>query len=75
LIKYWFGYGLLLCALGMQKETEERSAAKAAESRNGDDENTEVDDLSRIGTCCDGIARVVIPLIRTLYRGPDLAGG
>jgi hypothetical protein len=75
LIKYWFGYGLLLCALGMQKESEERSAAKAAENRNGDEEEPQMDDLTRIGVCCDGIARVVIPLIRTLYRGPELAGG
>jgi len=75
LIKYWFGYGLLLCALGMQKEAEERSAAKAAQGKNGDEENGEVDDLTRISASCDGIARVVIPLIRTLYRGPELAGG
>ena len=74
LIKYWFGYGLLLCALGMQKECEERSAAKTPETnKNSEEEDAEVDDLTRIGLSCNGIARVIVPLIRTLYRGPEPA--
>jgi len=75
LIKYWFGYGLLLCALGMQKEQQERSEVPKANggsrvSEEGD--GYETDDLDRISVHCDGIARVIIPLIRTLYRGPQL---
>lgn len=71
LIKYWFGYGLLLCALGMQKQEQERSsergAAKAAES-----EDDGPSSLDRISMNCDGIASVIVPLIRTLYRGPQV---
>ena len=29
--------------------------------------------LPRINTHCDGIARVIVPIIRTLYRGPAFA--
>jgi hypothetical protein len=77
LIKYWFQYGLLLCALGMQKEQQERSQTTPKDNgRNRvseESEGYEVDDLERIAVHCDGIARVIIPLIRTLYRGPQLA--
>ena len=68
LVKYWFGYGLLLCALGMLKAPTERVEANA-------DDDTEADgeDLKRINTHCDGIARVIVPIIRTLYRGLGLA--
>lgn len=75
LIKYWFGYGLLLCALGMQKEYQERSAAKNNAGKNGNGEgndNADADELNRISYSCDGLARVIIPMIRTLYRGPQL---
>ena len=68
LVQFWFGYGLLLCALGMQKVPEERVEANA-------DNDTEDagEDLTPINTHCDGIARVIVPIIRTLYRGPAFA--
>ncbi len=74
LIKYWFGYGLLLCALGMQKELQEHAAAKEKKpdaSDREEGENADSDELKRVSLYCDGIARVIIPLIRTLYRGPQ----
>lgn len=75
LVKFWFKYGLLLCALGMLKEQQERAEAKAAAKNESDneDEDREADDLKQIGLYCDGIARVIIPIIRTLYRGPQFA--
>ncbi len=75
LIEYWFKYGLLLCALGMQKEVQDRAETKT-EFKNGNggiDEEGEVDELERVSLYCDGIARIIIPLIRTLYRGPQAA--
>ena len=68
LVRFWFGYGLLLCALGMQKAPKERVEANT-------DNDTEIagEDLERINTYCDGIARVIVPVIRTLYRGPVFA--
>jgi hypothetical protein len=71
LVKFWFGYGLLLCALGMLKEQQERAEAKKGTPDNGEDEDTQSDDLKRVSAYCDGIARVIIPMIRTLYRGPQ----
>lgn len=74
LVKFWFGYGLLLCALGMLKNQKERLEAK----RKDDDETERSDeaateDLKQVSAHCDGIARVIIPIIRTLYRGPSFA--
>ncbi len=73
LIRFWFGHGLLLCALGMIKEQQERG-----EPDSGDDDSIEEADssretgpLERVGFYCDGIARIIIPMIRTLYRGPQ----
>jgi hypothetical protein len=76
LVKFWFGYGLLLCALGMLKAQEERAAAET-QSRKGappEESETEGDDLKRVSAYCEGIARVIIPIIRTLYRGPQAVG-
>lgn len=76
LIKFWFGYGLLLCALGMLKQQQERAEVKKRGDGNGSDEEdeSESDDLKLVSSHCDGIARIIIPMIRTLYRGPQIAG-
>jgi hypothetical protein len=77
LVKFWFGYGLLLCALGMLKNQKERLEANGQ----GDDDETDggadaaAEDLKQVSAYCDGIARVIIPIIRTLYRGPTIAAG
>jgi hypothetical protein len=77
LVEFWFGYGLLLCALGMLKEHQERTDGKESDGEKGTD-NEEIegdgDELKRVSLYCDGIARVIIPMIRTLYRGPQVAG-
>ena len=68
LVKFWFGYGLLLCALGMLKAQKER-----VKTDTDDDTEDAGEDLTRINTHCNGIARVIVPIIRTLYRGPVFA--
>ncbi len=77
LIKFWFKYGLALCALGMLQEEKRRREGDPAsgekQGTNGDreDEPTESgEDLKRIGTYSSGLARVIVPVIRALYRGP-----
>lgn len=74
LIKFWFKYGLLLCALGMLKEQKEQLEKP---SSNGEEENDaeklDGEDLQRINAYCNGLARVIVPIIRTLYRGPQVA--
>ena len=67
LVKHWFGYGLLICALGMLK------ASERAEANSDDDTEANGEDLARIITHCNGIARVIVPIIRTLPRSPAFA--
>jgi hypothetical protein len=73
LLKFWFKYGLLLCALGMLKEQDDRAETKMDEAEGDPDTESEskIDSLSQINFYCDGIARVIIPIIRSLYRGPQ----
>jgi hypothetical protein len=78
LLKFWFKYGLLLCALGMLKEQDDRAEAKKDEAKEEKDEGesdteaaSEMDSLAQVNFYCDGIARVIIPIIRSLYRGPS----
>jgi len=75
LVKFWFGYGLLLCALGMLKSKRDQNNGKDKENETAPETNGSVDgdELKRIGTYCNGIARVIVPIIRTLYRGPQAA--
>jgi hypothetical protein len=76
LIKHWFKYGLLLCALGMLKELKERAEGKRrSKGGNGEDGETEsegVDQLKQVSLACNGIASVIVPIIRNLYHGPRL---
>ena len=67
LVKHWFGYGLLICALGMLK------ASERAEANSDDDTEAPGEDLARIITHCNGIARVIVPIIRTLPRSQAFA--
>jgi len=74
LIKYWFKYGLVLCALGMLQEQHRRREVQSSAVHNNsvDDEKEErVEDLERIGEYCSGLARVIVPIVRALYRGPE----
>lgn len=68
LVKHWFKYGVVLSALGILKEMqriEEEDKAK-------DDEEPESLDLEKVGRFCAGLARVVVPMIRALYKGPTM---
>jgi hypothetical protein len=70
LVKYWFNYGLTLCALGMIQELRRRQEAA---KKSGEDNGAEGEDLGQIMGFCNGLARVIVPVIRALYRGPTLA--
>jgi len=69
LIRHWFKYGVVLSALGILKELQ-RLQQEAG--KNNDDNGEEELDLQRIGKFCAGLARVVVPMIRALYKGPTL---
>jgi hypothetical protein len=66
LIKHWFVYGIVLAGLGILAEFHRRQSTTENDSENG---NGEVD-LSEVGPICAGLARVVVPIIRALHKGP-----
>jgi hypothetical protein len=62
LIVYWFKWGLALCAMGMVRHLKKAEA-----------ESTEAGSLDLINTinqALNGLASVIVPVIRNLYRGP-----
>ena len=59
LLKYWFTWGLTIAAFGMIKTEKDRT-------KDSDDEP----DLKKISNACDGLAPVIIPIIRALHAGP-----
>lgn len=73
LILYWFKYGLPLCALGiLQDETRRVEIQRDSNGNTSDPDESKEVDLTRVGQTCDGLARVIVPIIRALYRGPLL---
>ena len=56
-VKHWFTWGLALSALGMLRQGKDSADATGP-------------DLDSVGQACDGLARVIIPMFRVLYRGP-----
>ncbi len=74
LIKFWFSYGLVLAALGMIRHAMRKAHDQGgAEERHGDVEESV--DLEAIAHYCDGLAQVIVPIVRTLHRGPVSSGG
>ena len=68
LVKHWFKYGVALSALGILKELQRLNDQPSKDEDNGDKEL----DLEQVGRFCAGIARVVVPMIRALYKGPTI---
>jgi hypothetical protein len=66
LVRHWFKYGVVLSALGILKELQRVEEEGTAP----EDEQPEQFDLNRVGRFCAGLARVVVPIIRALHRGP-----
>jgi hypothetical protein len=71
LVRYWFKYGLALCALAMLQDVHKPQAAKVRSGTrtNGSEAiaTNDYQDPETIGRFCDGLARVVIPIIRNLH--------
>lgn len=68
LVKHWFKYGVVLSALGILKELQRMEQ----EPKSGRDDEPEEFDLNRVGRFCGGLARVVVPMIRALHKGPAM---
>ena len=75
LARYWFVWGLTFAGLAMIRDADERTK-KQRHLSSGDTSNDQSDgvDLENIAAACDGLARVIVPLIRNLYGGPGALG-
>jgi hypothetical protein len=71
LVRFWFKYGLMLCAIGMLQDERRRSedgpAASDDDEEEGEGNGPKLDSINRY---CTGLSRIIIPVIRRLYRGP-----
>lgn len=75
LLMFWFTWGLTFAGLAMVRDADERQ--KLSVGRKSVRETGEMDeraDLDRIMQSCDGLARVIVPIIRGLYDGPGSLG-
>lgn len=61
LLIHWFKYGLAISAMGIIQHSS---------NGNGLDEEEREDVLSRVNASANGLATVIIPIIRSLHRGP-----
>ncbi len=76
LIRYWFKYGLVLCGLGIlhdqiRKQNIATKASKGNGENDGEDEEESGENLKLLSKACSGLAQVIVPIIRALYRGPE----
>jgi hypothetical protein len=67
LAKHWFKYGIVFCALGIIKDLQ-----RLDEEKESDDQDPEQTDLKKVGQVCAGLARVIVPIIRALHKGPAM---
>jgi hypothetical protein len=68
LVRHWFKYGVVLSALGILKEFQRVEQ----EGPRSEDEDPDQFDLEKVGRFCAGLARVVVPMIRALHKGPAM---
>jgi len=73
LVKFWFKYGLMLCAIGILQDERLRGENGITPSE-GEDGAAKDDgpNLEAINHYCTGLSRIIIPVIRRLYRGPEV---
>ena len=70
LMKYWFKYGLVLCGLGMLQQYLTEEATNGL-SQASEEYTTPVQDpVGPVNGAMFGLARVIIPVVRRLYKGP-----
>ena len=67
LVKHWFVWGIVLAGLGMLGELHRYQKEKES---NGEENGRREYDLDAVSYFCAGVARVVVPIIRSLYKGP-----
>ena len=84
LVIHWFKWGLTLCALGILRGAVSADLAKngggSASSTETDEDVDDdggraiLDDIKVVNRSANGIASVIIPIIRNLYKGAGAPG-
>ena len=69
-LKVWFSYGLVLAAVSMIKHHERLSSNQDDQGSENQDVSADLDAISRY---CDGLAQVIIPIVRALSSAPTEA--
>lgn len=68
-VRFWFQYGLVLSAVGMIKHYRSRAEQLVpAIGSNGYEDDDAVEDLEQVNMACNGLARVIVPLIGSLSK-------
>lgn len=69
LVKYWFKYGLVLCAMGMIQQFKNGNQGSKT-SRDDTEPVKSSDSLALVNQASIGLSRVIVPIVRRLYKGP-----
>jgi hypothetical protein len=68
-VRFWFESGLVISAVGMIKHHRQLAEQLVATSGNGrHDPEEPAEDLEQVNAACNGLARVIVPLIGSLGR-------
>jgi hypothetical protein len=69
LIKHWFVYGVVLAGIGVLGELQ-RLQAEGRPEPDDEENGKELNDLNLVGRFCAGVARVIVPIIRSVHNVP-----
>ena len=69
LVKHWFKWGLVISSLAMIRQQEESKTSNVDDD--GESDSEPGPNLVEIQQACDGLSRVIIPIIRSLHEGPE----
>jgi hypothetical protein len=74
LVVHWFKWGLTLCALGLIRGFDRISVGKpSGDEMTSDSPPPEYNVIEVVNRSANGIAEVIVPIIRNLYRGVGVA--
>lgn len=72
LVRYWFKWGVTLSALGQLRHLKQQEEANPV-GETQEDDGTAADALTLVNATIGGVAMVIVPIIRNLFRGPEPA--
>lgn len=70
-VRFRFQYGLVISAVGMIKHYRSRAERTVVIGNSSYDEDDAVEDLDQVNAACNGLARVIVPLIGSLSKSGE----